>query len=130
MVERPGIITPEIAKKYSRSAHTVSKIWTRQPDWPEPVSKRGKYLEYDPAEVEAWVAENVARAPVELEPSRLYTVQEISAETGLAEGTIRSYRSRGDWPGPDDTAYGVDTWRGETVMTALARRRRRKRGRS
>lgn len=119
MVEPPRLITPEIATRYDRSLHTVTKTWARHPDWPAPVGKRGRYKEYDADAVDAFVRQHVTRQTPDLEPGRLYTVQELAAATGIAEPTIRADLSRGRWPAPDDTAAGVHRWRGRTVTDAL-----------
>lgn len=123
MVEPERLITPEIAERYGRSEHTVTKQWMRRKDWPPAVGKRGRYKEYDAAAVAAWVRENVERT-VQLEPTRLYTAQQLEAAgIGITAGTIRADRSRGRWPSPDDTEHGVSRWLGATAERAMTGRR-------
>lgn len=124
MVEPTRLITPEIADRYGRSLHTVTKVWVQHPAWPQPVDKRGRYKEYDAAAVATFVRDHIDRASVDLEPDRLYTAQQLEdAGAGVTAGTIRSDLSRDRWPRPDDTADGVNRWYGHTATTALAGRR-------
>jgi len=124
MVDHPGLTTPEIAERYGRSLHTVTKLWRRAPDWPPPIGRRGKHYEYDPAAVDTWITEHIGREPVELEPTRLYTARELeTAGVGITANTIRADQSRGRWPKPDDITGGANRWYGRTVQAALAKRR-------
>ncbi|MEU5426851.1 hypothetical protein AB0H73_14775 [Streptomyces olivoreticuli] len=100
------------------------KRWTTQPGWPAPINKRGRWLEYDPDEVDKWVRENVDRPTVELEPERLYTAQQLEAAgAGITAETIRADFSRGRWPKPDSTEDGVNRWYGSTAQATLSNRR-------
>ncbi|AEW94617.1 MULTISPECIES: hypothetical protein [Streptomycetaceae] len=117
------LIVPEIAERYGRSADTVSKQWSTREEWPRPVGKRGRWLEYDALEVAAFVRDHVERELVSLDPQRLYTAQEIEAATGIKAATIRADRSRGRWPDPDDTEHGAQRWSGRAVSAVLATRR-------
>jgi predicted DNA-binding transcriptional regulator AlpA len=127
MVNPPGMIIPEIERRYGRSRATV-KRWTTRPGWPKPIDKRGSWLEYDPAAVDEWVRKNIKRPPVELEPTRLYTAQQIEAAgAGVTAGTIRADLSRNRWPQPDSTDDNVNRWLGSTVQEALANRIYRRR---
>jgi hypothetical protein len=124
MVERPGVIAPEIAREHGRSLHTVTKSWMRHPEWPPPVGKRGRYNEYDREAVAAWIAAHAARPSVELEPDRLYTAQQLEdAAIGIAASTIRADRSLGRWPAPDDESDGVARWKGSTAAATMQSRR-------
>lgn len=124
MVDRPGIITPEIAETYGVSIHTVTKTWAQHPAWPAPAGKRGRYKEYDRQAVAAFVREHGTRQAVALEPRRLYTAQQLEdVGIGIKAGTIRADLARGRWPEPDDTSDGVNRWKGATVTTALTGRR-------
>lgn len=119
-----GVIAPEIAEKYDRSLHAVTKDWTRRPGWPPTIGKRGRYKEYDAQAVDTFVRDHVLRRAVELDVGRLYTAAELEAAgAGITAGTIRADRSRGRWPEPDDRTHGVDRWRGDTAARALASRR-------
>ncbi|MFI9824437.1 hypothetical protein ACIHFC_28895 [Streptomyces sp. NPDC052013] len=124
MVDRPGLIAPEIAEQYGVSVHTVTKTWARHPEWPAAAGKRGRYNEYDRQAIADFVRDHIARETVDLEPRRLYTAQQLEdAGIGIKAGTIRADLTRGRWPEPDDTAHGVNRWYGQTVMTALTARR-------
>ncbi|MEU0332212.1 hypothetical protein [Streptomyces sp. NPDC006193] len=124
MVDRPGMITPEIAEKYGVSPHTVTKTWARHPAWPAPAGKRGRYKEYDAQAIAAFVRGHIERQGVKLEPRRLYTAQQLeNAGIGIKASTIRADLTRGRWPEPDDTEHGVNRWYGQTVMTAMTGRR-------
>jgi uncharacterized protein YjcR len=118
---RPGLTAAEIAEQYDRSLSTVRNVWARHEAWPAPCGKRGRALEYDPAAVAQFVREHIDR-PVELDPDRLYTVQEIAAATDLRPGTIRADRSRGRWVEPDEERDGTALWYGRTVLELLASR--------
>ena len=124
MVDRPRLITPEIAEQYGVSIHTVTKAWPRHPDWPDSVGKRGRYKEYDAQAIADFVHDHVERQAVTLEPRRLYTAQQLEdAGVGIKAGTIRADLTRGRWPEPDDTVGGVNCWYGATATQALAGRR-------
>ncbi|MBL1107999.1 hypothetical protein JK361_25995 [Streptomyces sp. 5-8] len=124
MVDRPGLITPEIAEQYGVSTHTVSKTWAQHPDWPAPVDRRGRYKEYAATDIADFVREHIERQAVTLEPERLYTAQQLEdAGIGIKAGTIRADLTRSRWPEPDDTEHGVNRWKGETVMVAMTGRR-------
>lgn len=132
MVDRPGVIAPEIAQTYGRSIHTVTKEWMQHPDWPKNVGRRGQHLEFDKALVSAWVAEHV-RADLTLpihtgDPERLLTLQEIAEESGLSDATIRSDLSRGRLvpkDGDERDVTGRPLWKRGAIAAQLAKRRRR-----
>ncbi|MET8765486.1 hypothetical protein [Streptomyces sp. NPDC004658] len=129
MVDRPGLITPEIAERYGVSTHTVRNTWVPHPAWPAPAGKRGRYKEYDAQAVADFVRRYIERQAVELEPRRLYTAQQLEdAGIGIKAGTIRADLTRGRWPEPDDTEHGVNRWYGQTAMTAMTGRRSYRRG--
>ncbi|MEH0428830.1 hypothetical protein QBB34_21345 [Streptomyces stelliscabiei] len=124
MVDRPGLIAPEIAERYGVSIHTVTKTWAQHPSWPAPAGKRGRYKEYDATAIADFVRQHVERQVVGLEPTRLYTAQQLEdAGIGIKAGTIRGDLTRNRWPEPDDTSNGVNRWTGQTVMTAMTGRR-------
>ncbi|WP_406365267.1 hypothetical protein [Streptomyces sp. NBC_00645] len=124
MVDRPRLITPEIAEKYGVNPHTVTKTWAQHPQWPAPSGKRGRYKEYAAQDIADFVRDHIERQAVSLEPRRLYTAQELEdAEIGIKAGTIRADLTRGRWPEPDDTEHGVKRWYGTTAAKALASRR-------
>jgi uncharacterized protein YjcR len=128
MVAPQRMIAPEIAETYGVNPHTVRTTWTQHPHWPAPAGKRGRYKEYDADAVAAFVREHVERHAVELEPTRLYTAQDLEAAgVGITAATIRAYRSRGRWPDPDNTDHGVNRWLGSTAAKALEGRRRYRR---
>ncbi|MET9729657.1 hypothetical protein ABZZ79_03020 [Streptomyces sp. NPDC006458] len=124
MVERPGWITPEIAEHYGVGIHTVTKTWAQHPAWPAPARKRGRYKEYDAADVADFVRRHVDRQAVALEPERLYTAQQLEeAGIGITAGTIRADLARRRWPEPDDTEHGVNRWKGRNVTAVMTGRR-------
>ncbi|WP_216588578.1 hypothetical protein [Streptomyces brasiliscabiei] len=124
MVDRPGLIAPEIAERYGVGIHTVTKTWAQHPAWPDAAGKRGRYKEYAATAVADFVRQHVERRAVELEPERLYTAQQLEdAGIGIKAGTIRADLTRNRWPEPDDTANGVNRWKGKTVTTAMTGRR-------
>ncbi|MER7930503.1 hypothetical protein ABTY96_46595 [Streptomyces sp. NPDC096057] len=124
MVDRPGMIAPEIAEAYEVSIHTVTKTWAQHDSWPAPAGKRGRFKEYDRQAIADFVRDHVARPAVDLEPERLYTAQQLEdAGIGITAGTIRADLARGRWPEPDDTADGVNRWAGATATTAISGRR-------
>ncbi|MGV4984533.1 helix-turn-helix transcriptional regulator [Streptomyces sp. NRAIS4] len=119
----PGETYDEIAARHSRAKLTIRNQWARHPDWPEPIGKRGKLLLFDPAAVDQFVTDHIERSPTVLEDRRLYTAREIEQLTGITAATIRADRSKGRWPGPDDTSTRAHRWYGATVTEALAARR-------
>ncbi|WP_217545588.1 hypothetical protein [Streptomyces sp. GbtcB6] len=124
MVDRPGMIAPEIAEHYGVGIHTVTKTWAQHEAWPASVGKRGRYKEYAAADIDAFVREHVQRQAVTLEPKRLYTAQQLEdAGIGITAGTIRADLTRDRWPEPDDTENGVNRWKGKTVTAVMATRR-------
>ncbi|MBC9730690.1 hypothetical protein [Streptomyces sp. TRM68367] len=124
MVDAPRLISPEIAETYGVSLSTVTKTWMQHPEWPGSTGKRGRFKEYDAAAVDKFVQDHAARPTVDLEPERLYTAQELEeADIGVTAGTIRADRSRDRWPEPDNTAHGVNRWRGSTVTQTMSKRR-------
>ncbi|MGI5196562.1 hypothetical protein ACQEVY_23420 [Streptomyces sp. CA-288835] len=124
MVDRPGLIAPEIADKYGVSIHTVTKSWAQHPEWPISVGKRGRYKEYAASNIADFVRDHIERQAVELEPRRLYTAQQLEdAGIGIKAGTIRADLTRGRWPEPDDDEGGVNRWYGATAAQALDGRR-------
>ncbi|GEC02971.1 hypothetical protein SSP24_06260 [Streptomyces spinoverrucosus] len=129
MVDRPRLITPEIADTYGVSQHTVTKTWAQHPQWPDPVGKRGRYKEYDAQNIADFVRDHVERQAVQLEARRLYTAQDLEAAgIGIKAATIRADLTRGRWPKPDDTTSGVNRWTGLTVTKTLEGRRGYRRG--
>ncbi|WP_018385275.1 hypothetical protein [Wenjunlia vitaminophila] len=113
----------EIAARHGRSYDTVRNKWSRHPDFPAPVGKRGRSLEYDTQAVDRWVQAEKGRPAPDLEPARLYTAQDLEvAGVGITAGTIRADLARGRWPKPDHTTGG-NRWRGATVIKHLAGRR-------
>ncbi|MFE5868789.1 hypothetical protein ACFQ6V_09060 [Streptomyces roseifaciens] len=130
MLPPPGETVAEIADRHSCSVPTV-KRWTRHPQWPAPLGKRGKWYEYDPAAVDAWVQDYRSRPAVDLEPKRLYTVQQLQdAGAGVTASTISADLSRGRWPEPDSTDGGTNRWYGSTVTAVLSKRRGYRKGRA
>ncbi|MET8475408.1 hypothetical protein ABZY90_19670 [Streptomyces sp. NPDC006422] len=117
------LIAPEIAERYGRSLHTVTKSWAQHPAWPTPVGTRGRHSTYAAADIAAFVRDHIDRTTPELEPRRLYTAREIEEATGITAATIRADRSRGRWPAPDDTSGRAHRWYGQTVTEAVEGRR-------
>lgn len=115
MVDRPGITIPEIAAKYDRDRATVSRKWARHTLWPEPVGRRGRFLEYDAAAVDQVVRSHLVRDEIDVEPRRLYTTKEAAEALRVSYATVRSYISRDLFPTPDDVRDGVKLWRGSTL---------------
>ncbi|MFF8034901.1 hypothetical protein [Streptomyces sp. NPDC016626] len=123
---RPPETVAEIAQRIGRPLTTVSKTWTRHPEWPAPLEqRRGRWRLYNPDDVDQFVRDHIHRqAAVDLDPARLYTARELEAAgIGITAGTIRADRTRNRWPAPDDTAGGVNRWTGTTAAQALASRR-------
>ncbi|GGJ81975.1 hypothetical protein GCM10011583_11840 [Streptomyces camponoticapitis] len=132
MVDRPtptGETLREIAARHGRAYNTLRTVWSRHPDWPEPIGKRGRSYVYDSAAVDKVVAEHFARDAVELEPLRLYTARQIAEATGISAATIRAdqAKTRADgtprWPAPDDTSGPANRWYGKTISHAFSKRR-------
>ena len=123
---RDGLTFAEIAAHYGKAARYVAENprWGRHPEWPAPVGKRGRSLEYDPEAVAAFVATHHTRQAPLLVPERLYTVVEIASATGIQPDSIWSDITRNRWPAPDHvTEEGTKLWQGKTVAEHLAGRR-------
>lgn len=127
MVAQPERLTaPEIAERYGRSVSTIQTKWTQRDEWPAPVGRRGKWKEYDAAEVADVVQRLYGRegATTKGKPGDLLTVAEIAAYTGLSASTVRADISRGRIKHePDDESTGVKRWRRDTIDAAMATRR-------
>ncbi|MDT7847217.1 hypothetical protein [Streptomyces justiciae] len=115
----------EIAARTGRPLTTVKNTWRRHPDWPAPLpEKRGRWVQYDPDAVDAFLRDHIDRRAVALEPRRLYTAQDLEAAgIGIKAGTIRADVTRRRWPEPDDTEGGTKRWYGATATRALEGRR-------
>lgn len=119
----------EIAARHGRAYNTLRNQWSRHPAWPDHVGRRGQAYVYDPQEVDEVIAEHFEREGAKLEPSRLYTAQQLEAAgIGIKAGTIRADLTRRRWPEPDDTEGGVNRWYGRTATQALEGRRGYRRG--
>lgn len=123
MVAPEGIIAAEIAAKYGCSLVTVRR-WMTTDEWPAPIGKRGRWLEFDAAEVEGYVAREAGDG----DPNELLTPAQIAQHTKLAPGTVRSDISRGRFGEPDEDKAGVKRWKRSTIDEKLAGRRRYRRG--
>lgn len=123
--QRKGIIAPEIAELYGRALTTVTGTWRNHPDWPQPTGRRGRWAEYDRAQVDAVVRNHLLRQTPEPEGDAgdLLTIADIVKYTGLARGTIDADISRGRIPPADDTKHGVKRWHRSTIDTAMKNRR-------
>ncbi|WP_280246720.1 hypothetical protein [Nocardia abscessus] len=123
-----GIIAPEIAARYGRELSTIQRQWMVRPEWPASIGKRGRWNEYDAAEVEQVVRAHFVRAATpasEGGPDDLLTVAQIAEYTGLAEATVRADISRGRINRQaDDDSEGVKRWRRSTIDAAMRGRRR------
>ncbi|MEI5520677.1 hypothetical protein WB388_08685 [Streptomyces brasiliscabiei] len=118
----------DIAERTGRPLSTVRNTWARHPDWPAHVGRRGRWVAYDPDDIDQWLAANVDRQAVTLEPARLYTARELEASgIGITAATIRADLSRGRWPAPDNTEGGTNRWTGATASAAIEGRRRYRR---
>ncbi|WP_330339393.1 hypothetical protein [Streptomyces sp. NBC_00557] len=121
----------EIAARTGRPLSTVRNTWSRHPAWPAPLEeRRGRWRQFDPDAVDAFLRAHIDRTAAVLEPERLYTATELEAAgIGLKASTIRADLSRSRsggprrWPEPDDTTGGVNRWTGRTVAQALEGRR-------
>ncbi|QLY31255.1 hypothetical protein H0264_02460 [Nocardia huaxiensis] len=122
----PRVIAPEIAASYGRAVSTVQQQWMTNEHWPPVVGKRGRWNEYDAAEVAAVVSEHFVREYQGAgHPDDLLTVAEIAEYTGLSGGTIRADISRGRIRrDPDDHTDGVKRWKRSTIDAAMEGRRR------
>ncbi|MFB6950193.1 hypothetical protein ACFCXP_11235 [Streptomyces niveus] len=132
MVKSPapeGETLREIAARHGRAYDTLRTVWSRHPDWPDPLGRRGRSYVYDPAAVDKVIADHFARDTVELEPRRLYTARQIAQLTGISANTIRAdqAKTRADgtprWPAPDDTSGPANRWYGKTIKNTVATRR-------
>ncbi|MFF1416554.1 hypothetical protein [Streptomyces sp. NPDC058280] len=132
MVDRPaaaGETLREIAARHGRAYDTLRTQWSRHPDWPPPIGKRGRSQVYDSAAVDRVIAKHFQRSATKLEPRRLYTAREIETATKITAATIRADQSkkRADgtprWPAPDDTSETANRWYGATITKALKGRR-------
>lgn len=124
MVDRAPETLADIAARLGRPLSTVRNTWTRDPEWPAAVGKRGRWKTYDPGGIDDWLRDHIERQAVALEPGRLYTAQQLEAAgIGIKAGTIRADLTRRRWPEPDDTEGGVNRWCGRTVTQALEGRR-------
>ncbi|MFD7016105.1 hypothetical protein [Streptomyces sp. NPDC059928] len=118
----------EIAARHGRAYDTLRNHWSRHPNWPAAIDKRGRSLLYESAAVDEVIARHFARTVVELEPGRLYTAREIETLTGVTTATIRADRTKlrvdgtPRWPAPDDTSGRAHRWYGRTVAGELKRR--------
>jgi len=126
---RPPETVDEIAARTGRPLTTIKNTWRRHPAWPAPLpEKRGRWVQYDPDAVDAFLRDHIDRRAVELEPRRLYTAPELEAAgIGITAGTIRADLTRSRWPEPDSTDGGTNRWRGDTAVKALEGRRRYRR---
>ncbi|MEU1275314.1 hypothetical protein [Streptomyces sp. NPDC005799] len=128
---RPPETIEEIAARIGRPLTTVKTTWRRHPDWPAPLpERRGRWVQYDPDAVDAFIREQIDRQAVTLEPRRLYTAPELEAAgIGITAGTIRADLTRRRWPEPDATDGGTNRWYGATAAKALEGRRGYRRAR-
>ncbi|MFF2553321.1 helix-turn-helix transcriptional regulator [Nocardia sp. NPDC058058] len=120
------VIAREIADAYGRAVTTVQQQWMTSDLWPPVVGKRGRWHEYDFADVDAVVREHFLRDhQVGGNPDDLLTIAEISEYTGLAPATVRADISRGRIKrDPDDYADGVKRWKRSTIEAAMKGRRK------
>lgn len=126
-----GITYDEIAAKYERSVSTIRQQWATHPDWPKPIGKRGRLLEFSVDQVHALaVAHFLPPLPPEGDPDELLTLAEIAERTGKPLSTLESYAHRkGDtehkhWP-RSVHRRGVRYWIWGDVAAHLAGRRRK-----
>ncbi|MGI5216233.1 helix-turn-helix transcriptional regulator [Nocardia sp. CA-290969] len=128
MTQTPGekLIAPEIAARYDRALTTVQKLWMPRPEWPAPAGKRGRWNEYDAAEVDQAVRAHFLRDQADEpgDPDDLLTIAQIAEHLGVAPATVRAdiSRRRLQLGEPDDSA-GAKRWRRRTVDAAVKGRR-------
>ncbi|MER7807905.1 hypothetical protein [Streptomyces sp900116325] len=129
MVDTPaeGETLREIAARHGRAYDTLRTQWSRHPAWPAPLGKRSRSYVYDPAAVDAVIAEHFTREATTFEPRRLYTAREVADLAGISSATIRADVKKGRWPAADDATQMTHRWYGATITTALAGRRGYKR---
>jgi hypothetical protein len=124
-----ALILPEIAAKYGRPERTIG-WWRFRYDWPEPTGTRGRWDEYDPAQVDAAIRAILALGDDDADPDELLDAKAAAAEAGISWGTVRSDISRNRWPAPDEDKYGVRRWKRSTVRAEMACRRPNRRRRA
>lgn len=127
------LTVPEIAEKYGRTVRQV-EWWRHRYDWPAPAGQRGRYAEYDAADVDQAVRAILAVPADDADPGELLDARQAAAEAGISYGTVRSNISKarnGDpskWPAPDGSKNGRDAWKRSTIraytMTKKPNRRR------
>jgi hypothetical protein len=128
MISPERLIAPEIAARYGRPLTTVQTEWMPDPAWPARAGKRGRWNEYDAAEVAAAVKAITARPPLPGgDPGDLLTIAQAAAYARISPRTIRSDLSRGRWPVPDDDEHGVKRWKRSTVDRVMSGRRQYRR---
>ncbi len=120
------VILPEIAERHQRP-ESVIRWWRWRYDWPQPAGKRGRWDDYDPAEVDRAVTVILALAGSDGDPAELLDITAAAREAGITAGTIRADISRGRWPQPDDYRHGSRRWKRSTVREEMASRRPNKR---
>lgn len=120
-----GLLTlSEIAAMHDRSLSTI-KLWSADPDWPEPIGKRGKWNLYPAARVAGLVRARTQREvqPSVGQPDELLDINAAAAEAGISHRTLRADLTRGRWPEPDDESGGTKRWKRSTVIATMAGRR-------
>src|ERR1039457_2065952 len=128
MVTRARLIAPEVAARYGRPLTTIQTEWMPDPAWPAAIGKRGRWNEYDAAEVAAAVQAITGRPQLpEGDPDELLDIGQAAAHAGISPSTIRADLSRGRWPAPDDGKHGVKRWKRSTVTTVMEGRRQYRR---
>lgn len=92
----------EIADRYRRSRHTVTKAWAAHAAWPTSVGKRGRALEFDADEVERFIVEHVRPPSPSLagDDDELLDIGEVATVTGYGQDSIWSMIGHGHWPAP------------------------------
>jgi len=123
------MILPEIAAAYGRAEETIA-WWRARYPWPERTGKRGRWDEYDPAEVAAAVRKILALAEEDADPDELLDMKAAAAEAGISYATVRADVSKGRWPQPDDEGHGVRRWKRSAVRAEMASRRPNRRRRA
>jgi transposase len=128
---RPGLTYDEIAQRYGRSLSTIKQTWAKHPNWPAPIGKRGRALEFDADQVHALaVAEFLPPPPPEGDPDELLTLAEIADRIGQPLATLEGYAHRRSdaehkhWP-RSVHRHGVRYWIWGDVADHLAARRRK-----